>query len=69
MGSPNVIKMLDYYHKADHTYIITEFCDHGNFQIYRRPPRKPDQTQAANRGGGGDQNPQEYRPRFLRANL
>ncbi|CAD8158675.1 unnamed protein product [Paramecium octaurelia] len=40
MNSDNVVKMFDYYHKPQCTYIITEYCNQGNLgQLIKRKQR------------------------------
>ncbi|CAD8058644.1 unnamed protein product [Paramecium primaurelia] len=40
MNSENVVKMFDYYHKPQCTYIITEFCNQGDLgQLIKRKQR------------------------------
>lgn len=30
MNSPNILKLFDYYHTSNNTYLITEYCNQGN---------------------------------------
>jgi serine/threonine protein kinase len=32
LDNPNCLKMLDFYQTANNTYIITEFCNHGDLR-------------------------------------
>ena len=29
MHSPNILRMFDYYHTSNNTYLITEYCNQG----------------------------------------